>query len=101
VKNEMMKILSCLIVLAILISSVPVFIPEAGAALRPYYYVGTVIDKDISNNTITIQTECQYGGTGSAPYVCTLKGVAPNEDALNGINIDDYVEAHSLMQKYS
>ena len=92
----MMKILSCLIVLAILMSSVPVFIPEAGAALRPYYYVGTVIGKDISNNTITIQTECQYGGTGSAPYICTLKGVAPNEDALNGINIDDYVGAHSL-----
>ena len=34
-KKGIMKILSCLIVLAILISSVPAFIPEAGAAPQP------------------------------------------------------------------
>ncbi|RCV64660.1 CASH domain-dontaining protein [Methanophagales archaeon] len=60
--------------------------------------MGTVISKDMENNMITIQADSIYNGIGPgwSPCNCTLEGVPPNENALNGLNVGDYVEAHSL-----
>ncbi len=92
------KVLSCFVVIAILVSTMPAFIPGANAVLCPYDYMGTVISKDTENNTITIQADYIYGvmGPGWSPCNCTLEGVPPNENALNELNVGDYVEAHSL-----
>ena len=92
------KVLSCFVVIAILMSTMPAFIPGVNAVLRPYDHMGTVISKDMENNRITIQADCIYGGMGpeGSPCNCTLEGVPPNENALNELNVGDYVEAHSL-----
>ncbi len=92
------KVLSCFVVIAILMSTMPAFIPGVNAVLRPYDHMGTVISKDMENNTITIQADYIYSGMGPewSPCNCTLEGVPPNENALNELNVGDYVEAHSL-----
>jgi len=101
-KVAITKVLSCLIVCIFLMSAMPVFIPEVSAALGPgYNYRGTVVSKDIQSETITIQTDYEYGGTGPAPewipHSCKFEGNAPNADALNEINVGDYVETASLV----
>ena len=96
--KKLCNVLSCFVVIAILISTMPAFIPGVNAVLRPYDHMGTVISKDMENNTITIQADCIYSGMGPewAPCNCTFEGVSPNENALNELNVGDYVEAHSL-----
>ncbi|MEA2052861.1 MAG: hypothetical protein U9O90_08605, partial [Euryarchaeota archaeon] len=47
------KVLSCFVVIAILMSTMPAFIPGVNAVLRPYDHMGTVISKDMENNTIS------------------------------------------------
>jgi hypothetical protein len=88
-KKEITKVLGCLVVFLILMSVISVFIPEVNAALPPYYCIGTVIGKDIQNNTITIQTDYVTW----TPRSCIVEGTVPNKDALNEIEIGDYVEA--------
>nr|CBH36598.1 hypothetical secreted protein [uncultured archaeon] len=92
------NVLSCFVVIAILMSTMPAFIPVVNAVLCPYGYMGTVISKDTENNRITIQADYIYGGTGPerVPCNCILEDVPPNENALNELNVGDYVEAHSL-----
>ncbi len=96
--KKLWKVLSCFVVIAILMSTMPAFIPGVNAVLCPYDHMGTVISKDTENNTITIQADCIYSGMGPewSPCNCTLEGVPPNENALYELNVGDYVEAHSL-----
>ena len=92
------NVLSCFVMIAILMYTMPAFIPGVNAALCPYDHMGTVISKDTENNTITIQMDYIYDGTGPewSPCNCTLEGMPPNENALNELNVGDYVQAHSL-----
>ena len=94
----MKKVLNCFVIIAILMYTMTAFIAGVNAALCPYDHKGTVISKDTENNTITIQADYIYSGTGPewAPCNCTLEGMPPNENALNELIVGDYVEAHSL-----
>jgi Ca-activated chloride channel family protein len=96
--KKLCTVLSCFVVITILMSAMPAIIPSVNAVLRPYDYMGTVISKDMENNTITIQADYVYGVAGPewAPCNCTFEGVPPNENALNELNVGDYVEAHGL-----
>jgi hypothetical protein len=85
---------SVLIVCALVISVM--FVGTTWAVLFPYDYMGTVIEKDTQTDIIEIQVEYRWGGEGWAPDNCTLEGGAPNENAINEINIGDYVVAESL-----
>ncbi len=96
--KKLWKVLSCFVMFAILMSTMPTIIPGVNAVLRPYDHMGTVISKDTENNTITIQADYRYSGMGPewSPCNCTLEGVPPNENALNELIVGDYVQAHSL-----
>ena len=91
-------VLSCFVMIAILMCAMLAIIPVVNALLCPYDYKGTVIGKDMENNTLIIQADHIYAGMGPkwAPCNNTLEGVPPNENALNELNVGDYVEAHSL-----
>ena len=67
----------------------------AHAALRPYNYLGTVTAIDIEKNIIEIQTEYEGCGPEWIHYTDTLRGEAP-QNAVNGLKVNDYVEAVSL-----
>lgn len=73
-----------------------VFVGTAHAVLRAYTYMGTVLEKDPENMTITIQTEYTPGSDGWQDDSNVLEGVVPNEDAINEINVGDEVMATSL-----
>ena len=67
----------------------------AHAALRPYNYLGTVTAIDTEKNIIEIQIEYEGCGPEWIHYTDTLRGQAP-QNAVNGLKVNDYVEAVSL-----
>lgn len=92
--KNIIRILGCLVVTVILMNAVPVFMSEVNAALRPYNYLGTVIEKDAEGNTITIEAEYEWGD-GWVPCFRILEGTAC-KDAMDGVNVGDHVEVASL-----
>jgi hypothetical protein len=69
---------------------------SARGALRPFAYRGTVIAKDSQSETIEIATEFAWESSGWESHQQALTGIAPNEDALAGIDVGDYVAGVSL-----
>lgn len=67
------------------------FVGGVSAVLDPEGYMGTVIEKDIENNTFEVQTEYEWQD-GWQSNTTTLKWIFPNEDAMNEINVGDCVE---------
>ncbi len=70
----------------------------ASAAINPEGYMGTVIGKDAENNTFKVQTMYEWSYNWSHPgwqlndTHIELEWLFPNEDAVNEICVDDYVE---------
>ncbi|KAF5436534.1 CASH domain-dontaining protein [Candidatus Methanophagaceae archaeon] len=74
--------------------------PRVNAVMPQCNYVGTVMGKDIQNSAITVQTDCyqmyNFGRGEWTPYNCSLEAKVPNEDAINEINVGDYVEVSCI-----
>ncbi|PXF53299.1 MAG: hypothetical protein C4B56_02405 [Candidatus Methanophagaceae archaeon] len=69
-----------------------IFVGTVSAAFYPDGFMGTVIEKDTKNNTFEIQTEYKWWNDEWQANSTTLKWIFPNENAMNEINVGDYVE---------
>ncbi len=96
----MKNVLSCFLTIAILMSAMLIVTPRVNAVMPQCNYVGTVMGKDIQNSAITVQTDCyqmyNFGRGEWTPYNCSLEAKVPNEDAINEINVGDYVEVSCI-----
>jgi hypothetical protein len=80
------------------------FIGGASAAFNPGGYMGTVVGKDSGNNTFEVQTTHNWSDNGPCgewqPSTAITEWPFPNEDALNEINVGDYVEILGFPEPY-
>ena len=90
--------------LCVVIALLVAFVGGASAVFNPEGYMGTVIGKDAENNTFEVRTthnwsdnwpcgEWQHNNT-------TIEWLFPNEDAMNEISVDDYVEILGSPEPY-
>ena len=78
--------------LCITIALLGAFAGGASAAFNPEGYMGTVIGKDVENNTFEIQTTHKWSHIAWQPNDTTIEWLFPNEDAANELCVGDYVE---------
>lgn len=90
-------IVSGLFAVVTFVSVTLVCVPEVAAALRPYNYMGRITRVDAASSVIEIETDVEWQNGEWNPYNYILEGKAPR-DALNELEVDDYVEAASLGQ---
>ncbi|OQX56632.1 MAG: hypothetical protein B5M53_00390 [Candidatus Cloacimonas sp. 4484_209] len=99
-KKENKKYLSSFLIFSFLVTTMLLFIPELNAMICPYNFLGTVIDVDRGSGIIKIHVDHEnVGGFFVGEWELSdriLEGKTPNDDALSGIVVDDYVEAVSL-----
>lgn len=66
--------------------------------------MGTVIEKDSGNNTFEVQTTHNWSDNwshiGWQPNTTTMEWPFPNEDALNEVNVGDYVQILGFPEPY-
>jgi len=80
------------------------FVGCASAAFNPEGHMGTVVGKDSGNNTFEVRTTHNWSYNGSCgewqPSTAIMEWPFPNEDALNEIDVDDYVEILGFPEPY-
>jgi len=76
------------------------FVGGASAAFDPQGYMGSVIRKDVDNNAFEVQTTHEWAHDGWLPNATTMEWLFPNEDAMNEISVDDYVEILGFPEPY-
>ena len=94
--KKLCNVLTCFVVIAILMSSMPAFIPGVNAVLRPYDHMGTVIGKDTENNTISnftihiLKPITKVHNLNTGEDFVTIQAAIDAPETLNGhvINVD-------------
>ena len=78
--------------LCVVIALLGAFMGGASAVFNPEGYMGTVIGKDAGNNTFEVQTTHEWAYDEWQPNDAIMEWLFPNEEAMNEISVDDYVE---------
>lgn len=78
--------------ICILIALLGAFMGGASAVFNPEGYMGTVIGKDAGNNTFEVQTTHEWAYAEWQHDNTIMEWSFPNDDAMNEISVDDYVE---------
>ena len=78
--------------LCVVIALLGAFMGGASAVFNPEGYMGTVIGKDAGNNTFEVQTTHEWAYAEWQHNNTIMEWSFPNDDAMNEISVDDYVE---------
>ncbi|MEA1907121.1 MAG: PKD domain-containing protein [Euryarchaeota archaeon] len=73
-----------------------IFVGCASAVYYPEGYMGTVVEKDIGDNTFEVETTHEWAYTEWQSSNATTKWTFPNNDAADEVDIGDYVEILSF-----